>query len=70
MQPRAIRPRLSHERNLKHAGRNTAATGQRILWLNPTSVTTGTYIEVVGSVQREAVDRAGGLFDDSERAAE
>ncbi|MBP2340162.1 integrase [Saccharothrix coeruleofusca] len=47
-----------------------AATVQRILRHSSISVTTGTYIEVIESVQREAVDRMGVLFDDSERAAE
>ncbi|QFZ16202.1 tyrosine-type recombinase/integrase [Saccharothrix syringae] len=42
-----------------------AATVQRILRHSSISVTTGTYIEVIESVQRDAVDRMGVLFEDA-----
>ncbi|GAB2999494.1 hypothetical protein [Saccharothrix stipae] len=41
-----------------------AATVQRILRHSSISVTTGTYIEVIESVQQDAVNRMGVLFDE------
>jgi integrase len=45
-----------------------AATVQRILRHSSISVTTGTYIEVIDSVQRDAVDRMSVLFDEGDKA--
>ncbi|MFD9734262.1 tyrosine-type recombinase/integrase [Umezawaea sp. NPDC059074] len=42
-----------------------AATVQRILRHSSISVTTGTYIEVIDSVQHDAVNRMGVLFDEA-----
>jgi len=41
------------------------ATVQRILRHSSISVTTGTYIEVIDSVQHDAVNRMGVLFDEA-----
>ncbi len=39
-----------------------AATIQRILGHSSITVTTGTYVDVIETVQRSAVDQLGGLF--------
>jgi hypothetical protein len=53
-----------------HDGR-TAATVQRILRHSSITVTTGTYVEVIEAVQRDALDTMGTLLanvdDDSQR---
>lgn len=40
-----------------------AATVQRILRHSSIGVTTGTYVEVIESVQRDALDTMGEFFD-------
>lgn len=39
------------------------ATVQRILRHSPITVTTGTYVEVIEAVQRDALDSMASLFD-------
>jgi hypothetical protein len=52
-----------------HNGRT--ASDQRILRHSSITVTTGTYVELIGAVQRDALDSRGTLFahlgDDSQR---
>ena len=45
------------------------ATVQRILRHSSITVTTGTYVEVIEAIQRDALDSMGSLFGESDASA-